>query len=205
MTEPKSRTHGEPGPNWRALLSYYSGPSATEGLMNLQDLYLYVTHVGIPNAVIDNRRLLLHFYLNKPRAPVAIKLRYDRWPGTCEPQQEVYIPPTSAPQASPPNTVPVHSIFRDYPTPSGASFAQWLHNPMNVPPGTVLLVQMQHRGSVLDGYLNEDEVAVRQIAGPALIDRTVRVLKLYWWLWMANRWLVEYQDGGWAGMEREVL
>jgi hypothetical protein len=63
---------------------------------------------------------------------------------------------------------------------------------------------MFHQRSVLDGFINEDEAAVRQVRGGALMERTVRVLRLLWWLWWANRRLSEYQQSYWVGMENEM-
>ncbi|KAF2025773.1 hypothetical protein EK21DRAFT_75672 [Setomelanomma holmii] len=183
-------------PNWRALLTYFEGPAATQGLANLQDFYLWVIRVGIPNAVIDNRWFLQHFYLHNPNASTNLQLRYDRWPGTRQPQPDFYVAPATEPQASPPNQIPPHNIFRDYPTPDGARFALWLGQPLNLPPPGVNSWQMQHRPLVLDGYLDEDELAVRQIIKPALRERTIRVLRIYWWLWQANCWLMAYQAQG---------
>lgn len=70
---------------------------------------------------------------------------------------------------------------------------------MYVPTGATP-VQLVHRQSVLDGYLEEDEGAVRSLDGKALEKRTVGVLRIYWWLWGMLRELQVVQERGWVGM-----
>jgi hypothetical protein len=57
---------------------------------------------------------------------------------------------------------------------------------------------------MLDGYLAEDEAVVRQVQIGALVDRTVRVLMLFWGLWMMNRKLMSYQERSWEGIDKEM-
>jgi hypothetical protein len=47
---------------------------------------------------------------------------------------------------------------------------------------------------MLDGYLDEDELAVRKVDRRALVERTVRVLKMFLDIWVMNRKLLEVQD-----------
>jgi hypothetical protein len=188
-----------PEPDWRAMITgHFPTANAIRPMSNLQDLYLWVTRVGIPNAVIDNRRFLLNYYVRNPNASMNLRLRYDALPSI-----NTYVPIAREPRASPSDTIQNHSIFRDYPTPSGARFAQWLATPIHVPVPRNLPSQMYHQRSFLDGFLAEDEAAVRQVAGGALVDRTVGVLKLFWEMWMRNRGLQEFQDRGWVGTEED--
>jgi len=70
---------------------------------------------------------------------------------------------------------------------------------MYVPMGATP-VQLVHRQSVLDGYLEEDGGAVRSLDGKVLEERTVGVLRIYWWLWGMLRELQVVQERGWVGM-----
>jgi hypothetical protein len=107
-----------PVPNWGTMMvNHFPTATAIQPVSNLQDLYLWVTRVGIPNAIIDNRRFMLHFYLRNPNASMNLSLRYNAVASI-----ETYVPLGKVPRASPPNTIPNHSVFRDYPTPSGARF-----------------------------------------------------------------------------------
>jgi hypothetical protein len=187
-------------PDWRAMIiGHFPTANAIRPVSNLQDLYFWVTRVGIPNAVIDNRRFLLHYFLRNPHVSTNLSLRYDAMPSA-----DTYVPLYHEPQASPQNTVQNHSVFRDYPTPDGARFTQWMTTPIHVPVAYDLPSQMQHRRSFLDGFFAEGEAAVRQLAPVALIDRTVGVLRLFWELWMRNRELKRLQDGDWEGIEDET-
>ncbi|KAF2830399.1 hypothetical protein CC86DRAFT_463708 [Ophiobolus disseminans] len=183
-------------PDWSSLLSYFASPHANHGLTNLQDLYLWLTRVGISNAVIDNRRFLLHFYMRNTHASPNVDLRYDTYS-----TPEEYIPLTNEARPSAPYLVPNHHVFEFFQTPDGRRFAQWLRNNVYVPAPGQMPVQLRHRVSVLDGYLDENETAVRQVDGRALVKRTVRVLKMYWWLWGTLRVLQAWQERGWVGME----
>jgi hypothetical protein len=189
-----------PEPNWRAMvMGHFPTATAIQPVSNLQDLYLWVTRAGIPNAVIDNRRFLLNYFMRNPNATMNLPLRYDAFPSA-----GTYAPLHREPQASPQCTVQNHSVFRDYPTPDGARFVQWLAAPIHVPVPCNLPSQMHHQRSFLDGFLAEDETSLRQVAPVALVDRTVGVLKLFWELWMRNRELKRFQDEDWEGMEDET-
>jgi hypothetical protein len=54
---------------------------------------------------------------------------------------------------------------------------------------------MMHHSSVLDGYLDEDEYALRKVERRALMERTVKVLKIFWAIWARNREMLALQDG----------
>jgi len=194
ITTPEPNVYLEP--DWRALLAHFESPNASYGLANLQDLYLWLTRVGIPNAIIDNRRFLLHFYLRNRNAPPNTTLCYDAYAAI-----DTYTPLTNEPRASPANRVPSHSIFASFPTPDGRRFSQWLRNDIFVPAPGHSPAQLRHGVSVLDGYLDEDETALRQVERAALVERTVKVLRIYWWLWGTLRALQLRQDAGWVGME----
>lgn len=75
VTIPHPNLHDEP--DWSSFLAHFYSRTAIHGLVNLQDLYLYLTHVAITNAVIDNRRFLLHFYARNSTASPNIDLRYN--------------------------------------------------------------------------------------------------------------------------------
>jgi hypothetical protein len=77
---------------------------------------------------------------------------------------------------------------------------QWLRMPIYVPQGSTPW-QLVHTVSALDGYLGEDETQVRQVDGRALVERTVKVLQVYWWLWGTLRTMQPLQQAGWAGAE----
>jgi hypothetical protein len=195
-----------PEPDWGAMLAYYRSNHAISGLANLQDLYFWVTRVGIPNAVVDNRRFLLHFYARNGDALINLRLRYDASLGISQSSSfDHYVPLSTEMQADSLHTIPNHSIFQSYETPDGLHFAQWLSAPVHTPDPNLLPSQMYHQRSVLDGFINEDEAEVRQVSGGALMERPVRVCRLFWWLWWANRMLLEYQQRGWVGMDREMV
>lgn len=111
----------ESEPDWHALLLYYA-PPALQRLENLQDLYLWVTRVGLPNAVIVNRRLLLTFYFDNDDAPMQFRLRYDAYPF---PVNASYLPPSGEPQHNLGYNVANRNIFR-YPLPHGQACVRWL-------------------------------------------------------------------------------
>jgi hypothetical protein len=101
------------------------------------------------------------------------------------------------PASGPHGYVPGHSIFRDHPTPTGTRFAQWLANRLHLPHPRNLPGQMRHQVSVLGGYSNEDEVAVRKVQRRALVERTTKGLGLFWEIWRRNRVMLVGQDGEW--------
>jgi hypothetical protein len=187
-------------PNWAQLLHYFRTDYALQGVGNLQDLYMFLTRIALPNAIITNRRLLLDFYVTNRNAPPNIRLRYDAWTGTD------YIPLDQEPPISP--SIRLYNprpILRSALTPNGTNLVQWLNTPPNTPPPHIHVpVQLRHRGTQLDLYLEEDEMAVRRIHPSALLERTARVLHLFWGLVGCNSGLERYRLNGWVGMEREV-
>jgi hypothetical protein len=188
-----------PEPNWITLLEYFSTSHALNGIENLQDLYIFLTCIAIPNAIIANRRLLLAFYTSSrnQNAPQNIRLRYDSWARTD------YIPPSQEqPTTFQPNAP--RPILRSSMTPNGTNFIQWLQIPPTTSPYTHVPSQMIHRPSQLDLWLGEDEGVVRRVHPKALLLRTARVLGLFWWLCGCNGVLEGYEGVGWVGMEREL-
>lgn len=179
------------------MLDHFSSSSALQPGMNLQDLYIWVTIVGVPNAIMDNRRFLLPLYLHKPSAPKRVTLRYEN-----QGPRDMYV--SLAAEAQIQVFVPNHSLFRDYPTPNGARFMQCLDSPIHVPDGCKVPGQKGHRESVLDGYLDEDEFVARKVEKRALVERTVRGLRLYWEIRRSNRKWLKLQDDGRKGLERAL-
>jgi hypothetical protein len=105
------------------MLAYYCSKRAISGLVNLQDFYLWLTRVGIPNAVVDNRRFLLHFYSMNSDASMNLRLRYDASLSVGQSSFDLYVPLSAETQADLPHTIPNYSIFQNYPTPDGLHFA----------------------------------------------------------------------------------
>ena len=70
-----------PEPNWSVLVSYYI--SHPHSLANLQDFYTLLTRAMLPNAIIDNRRLLLYLHIDLVdfvQIPLSLSLRWDQCP-----------------------------------------------------------------------------------------------------------------------------
>ncbi|KAF2689819.1 hypothetical protein K458DRAFT_412680 [Lentithecium fluviatile CBS 122367] len=190
-----------PEPNWPQLLNYFSTDHALAGIGNLQDLYVFVTRIAIPNAIITNRRLLLQLYVTYPSLPPTIRLRYDAWASAIP-----YVPLTQEPPM-PSNLQPIspRPILRSNLTPNGTDFLQWLNGPPTLPLGhTKVPRQMIHRRTQVDAWLAEDERVIRRVHPRALLERTARVLGLFWWVAGCNRQLENHREMGWLGMGREV-
>ncbi|KAF2874348.1 hypothetical protein BDV95DRAFT_473345, partial [Massariosphaeria phaeospora] len=189
-----------PEPDWRALVQYFKSSRAAAGLGNLQDLYVFVTRLALPSAIITNRRRLLDMYLahRTVNMPIHCKLRYDSWPG----------PPFSPiPQIHPPIPalgVPPRPIFVSRQTPDSAKFVQWLHTvPNTPPPHHPAPYQLRHRPSEVDRYLDEPEMEIRQMHPDRLLIRTAWVLRLFWWIGCNNVKLEGYKQSGWNGIQAE--
>jgi hypothetical protein len=92
------------------------------------------------------------------------------------------------------------------PTPSGRNFLQWLSLPLNTPADKrPCPIQLVHRPCQLDAYLNEDEGVIRRIRLEALLQRTGKVLSLFWWISAQNAWLRAYERAGWVGIEQQCF
>ncbi|KAF2642881.1 hypothetical protein P280DRAFT_468185 [Massarina eburnea CBS 473.64] len=187
-------------PDWQHFLRYFS--DRVYGISNLQDLYIFLTRVALPNAVIINRRTLLRFYLGHRDVSPRLSLHYDayHWHGA------PYIPLN---QERPNPFAPLiqnRSIFRSAPTPNGTNMVQWLQTPISTPPPEYdpVPIQMIHRPSQLDWYLQESETEVRMVHPEHLMRRTARVFNAWWWIMQRNAVLEEYRLNGWAGIEREL-
>ena len=191
----------DPEPKWTELLNYFSTDRALQGMANLQDLYVFITRIAIPNTIITNRRLVLAFFTSNENqdAPQNIRLRYDSWGG------KDYLPlereqplPASFPLISP------RPILRSGMTPNGNDFLRWLHLPPDALPQVRVPQQMIHRRTQLDLWLDENEAAVRRTHPRALLARTAKVLSMFWWLSGCNEALMGYERAAWVGMQREV-
>ncbi|KAJ4359685.1 uncharacterized protein N0V89_000241 [Didymosphaeria variabile] len=188
-----------PEPDWVQLMDHFRQDRCLDGPGNCQDLYVFVTRIVIPNVIIENRRLLHELYMAKRTLSANVRFRYDYW----HTHDATYAPPSAEPLNAF-QTRPNRPVLRSVPTPSGQNFKQWLAQPLNTPvhkqpcPG-----QLMHRPCALDGYLNEDEGSVRRIKPEALLQRTGKVLNLFWWISAQNACLKRYMAAGWVGIEQE--
>ncbi|KAL1594533.1 hypothetical protein SLS60_010293 [Paraconiothyrium brasiliense] len=187
-----------PEPDWVLLMDHFRQDRCLDGPGNCQDLYVFVTRIVLPNVIIDNRRLLHELYMAKRTLSANVRFRYDYWH-----THSTYTPPSAEPLDAT-QSRPNRPVLRSVPTPSGQNFQQWLSQPLNTPvhkrpcPG-----QLVHRPCALDGYLNEDEGVVRRVKPEALLQRTGKVLSLFWWVSAQNAWLKRYMAAGWVGIEQE--
>ncbi|KAF1956985.1 hypothetical protein CC80DRAFT_491848 [Byssothecium circinans] len=188
-------------PDWEQFLRYFAGRH--HGIANLQDLYVFLTRVALPNAVIINRRLLLQYFLANRNATPRIAVRYDAYNWRNMP----YIPLRQERPTTFLPRVQNRPIFRSALAPNGTNMVRWLQTPMNTPPPEYppFPHQMIHRPSQLDMYLQENETDVRGIHPQNLTRRTVEVFHAWWWVVGRNRWLEIYRGNAWRGMEREVF
>ncbi|KAF2791940.1 hypothetical protein K505DRAFT_376402 [Melanomma pulvis-pyrius CBS 109.77] len=185
-------------PGWELLLRYFLGSQAHHGHGNLQDLYIFITRVALPNIIITNRRLLLAMYLARGDLPPECRLRYD---SICAMGAPTLPTTTTAPSNLP--TTPTRPIFRSRPTPNGADFLAWLQMPPSMQNDAPAPPQMAHRESGLDAYLIDDETAVRGLQAPVLLARTAEALRVWWWIVGATRRLEGFERVGWRWVEGE--
>jgi hypothetical protein len=191
-------------PDWLELLEHFSSKRAMEGMANLQDLYIFITRLAIPNAIIQNRMLILAFYTDLRGAPQNIRLRYDAWAGDnyIAPEQEQPLPDDF-------QRIAPRPILSSGMTPNGTNFIQWLDHMLTVQldkpyPHSYTPPQQVHRITLLDPYLEENEASVRLMHPRALMHRTARVLNMFWWVCQCNAKLAYYRSQNWAGMRGEV-
>ncbi|KAL5374785.1 hypothetical protein DPSP01_011714 [Paraphaeosphaeria sporulosa] len=186
-------------PDWILLMNHFKEKRSLDGVGNLLDLYVFMTRLVLPNAIIQNRRLLHELYMEKRNLSPNIRFRYDYW--------HTHAPTYTPPSAQPLDLIqsrPSRPVLRSVPTPSGQNFLQWLSLPLNTPADKQPCPnQLLHRPCHLDAYLNEDEGFVRRIRPEALLQRTAKVLSLFWWIAVQNAWLKAYEGVGWAGIEGE--
>ncbi|KAF2449355.1 hypothetical protein P171DRAFT_469425 [Karstenula rhodostoma CBS 690.94] len=208
-------------PDWIVLMNHFKESRCLDGVGNCQDLYVFMTRLVMPNAIIDNRRLLHELYMEKRTLSPDVRFRYvSFWPSFTRPVLTLanavlpsydywhthatsYTPPSAEPLEAV-QSRPTRPVLRSVPTPSGQNFLQWLSMPMNTPADKQLCPnQLVHRPCHLDAYLNEDEGHVRRIRPEALLQRTAKVLSLFWWLKAQNAWLKAYEGAGWVGIESQ--
>ena len=77
-----------------------SAHAASHGHGNLQDLYIFITRVALPNMVIENRKCLLSMYLTRRNLPGAFPLRYDSYNSHVSPSPNAPHVPTRPPWAN---------------------------------------------------------------------------------------------------------
>jgi hypothetical protein len=194
-------------PNWPQLFEYFNSRRASDGHNNLRDLYIFMTRVAIPRAVVQNRNHLLSLYLTRPNLTPRLRVRWDTWDFAPQAKRPTGIVDYNANNPYV-NTRNLHlnqprSIFRAIQTPDGNSFVQWLHSRMPAPEGRSTPVQMMHQVSELDKYLNDDELHVRNMLPTQLFNRTVRVFNIWWFLMRCNSLLRGYEQNNWLGIEAE--
>ncbi|KAL5395084.1 hypothetical protein PMIN06_006481 [Paraphaeosphaeria minitans] len=186
-------------PDWIPLMNYFQGNRCLDGTGNLQDLYVFMTRLILPNAIIHNRRLLHELYMEKRTLSPNLRFRYDYW----HTQASTYTP-LAAEAFEPVPSRPTRSVLRSVPTPSGQNLLHWLSLALNTPPHKQPCPdQLVHRPCHLDAYLDEDEGLVRRMRPEALLQRTAKVLSLFWWVAAQNAWLEMYEGTGWAWIEKE--
>ncbi|KAF2110612.1 hypothetical protein BDV96DRAFT_583438 [Lophiotrema nucula] len=164
-----------------------------------------MVRVMLPNAIIRNRRAMLHLFLARPDLPQTIKLRFDAWDfsplgrtpiGEINPEQTSGFPLIKR----------TRPIFTSRLTPNGDLFAQWLNTNLAIPPGQQYPWQMPTRqGSELWSYIADDEGTMRGLSDDRLMRRLTRVMRMFWWISWNNAQLVRYYDHNWAGIDAEVF
>ncbi|KAF2735345.1 hypothetical protein EJ04DRAFT_413744, partial [Polyplosphaeria fusca] len=149
-------------PDWQHLLQYFKNGQGVDGHNNLRDLYIFVTRVAIPNAIIFNRGFILRLYLARPNLTNHLRVRWDAWAFAAQAQRPTgpldyatYIPHLVVGGNTHPN--PMRPIFRSKPNPDGDKFVQWLHSLLPIPNGQQCPGQLLHHPGELDKYLNDDE------------------------------------------------
>jgi hypothetical protein len=179
-----------PEPNWNTLLHYFLTPAAKHGFANLQDLFLFIVRVVVPNAIIQNRRMMIEYFSTFPHASSTIQVRSDMWDNTQQAQMGIQNIQVTAPLPSatdPRPNLPLNystqildrSIFRNRMTPNGAQFLEWLVT--SVGPG-----QATHRPGEIDQYLGIAESTIRGWTMEDLMRHTIRALSIFWWVNQCN-------------------
>lgn len=194
-------------PDWGYYLTYHLTPNAIEGPANLQDLYLLITRFVLPRLIIENRRFQHVMYLRFPHLQVDHPLRYDSFGLTAEgqvPLNAILVTPR-APEVGDyrPNiplnyvaTVNVRPILRTTPTPDGSRFVEWLNsNPPPLSTAPFVPDQVHHRPSELDNHLAFPEATLRALPMGQLIQMTIRVLSIFWFLSQRNAQLGSHLAG----------
>ncbi|PSN73469.1 hypothetical protein BS50DRAFT_582999 [Corynespora cassiicola Philippines] len=143
-------------------------PPTHHGPANLQDLYVFLTRIAIPNAVIDNRRLFLELYSVQPELTSAITLRYDMCPLADRIHRIQYVVPDVM---FGPAIFRVRPIFRNIPTPDGTCVLEWLR--VTFSKNTTAMYQLTYRDGGIDGLLNEPERNVRAMEHGEFEERVV--------------------------------
>ncbi|CAE6996413.1 hypothetical protein P3342_000376 [Pyrenophora teres f. teres] len=188
-----------PEPDWTTLVSYYL-PLA-HGLANLQDLYILLTRAVLPNAVIENRRLLLYLHtdlVDTMYIPASLPLRWD----TC-PKIPLYISPAAEDRHDLDTIAPRPIFVAPMRTPDGNRFLTWLRERIHGPHASRYPMQMDYTWCELEGWFDEDEREVRRMSGGVLVRRAVQVLEVWWWVVGANAKLRMLREERWIGVERE--
>jgi hypothetical protein len=194
----------EPEPNWHFQISYFF--TSKHGFDNLQDLYVFLNRVVLPNIIRTNRQQLQQLYLARPQAPLQCVLRYDHWGltplGKLRLANIHVVPPPRRPGQPQPVALnatwnnQVRSIFRSYLTPDPAQFYNWLCSASQQIPA-----QIQHQHSELDDYLSIPESIIRSWTFGMLYQHTIRLLNIFWFISEANHRLERYALNNWIGVE----
>ena len=198
-------------PEWERLLLHFLTPQALRGFENLQDLFVFVVRIVLPNMIIKNRRYMRLFYEQYPESPVRNRLRYDGWSeterGQEDPTSTRYLVPEDTPLS---RTATINllqrPVMRSCPTPDGISFHHWLCTKPSPSRGHGNFAprQMEHRHSELDAYLTMSEEGIRGMRLRGLLQSTIRVLQIFWWLACNNARFEHYIRAEWAGIAREM-
>ncbi|KAH7135779.1 hypothetical protein B0J11DRAFT_597003 [Dendryphion nanum] len=190
-------------PDWTEILMYFTDPKTSHGLHNLQDFLIFLLRIVLPNAIVENRVLLLGMYTNRSSLPATCRLRYDHWVPTVG-IADINTKYNRVPQKFNPETqIKAHArpIFRSVLTPIPEAFIHWLRRPIHLLPA--LPPQMQHRPSFQDEFLLTSEVEIRCLSWRRLLQGSIYALRWFWWITRQTKKLKAYKQREWNGVERE--
>ncbi|KAF2744641.1 hypothetical protein M011DRAFT_479676 [Sporormia fimetaria CBS 119925] len=211
-----------PEPDWMLYLSHYfsrfymrNGKECLKephvNLANLQDLFILVARIVLPNQILENQKLLEEVYMTYPRLVGYNRARYDFFDSSPHGAEDPQTLPISVPTEPHPivqltfkwNVSP-RSIMRALPTPNGTDFHEWLcTRPLPRVEGQEI-VQLAHRQSEMDQYLTVPEEQVRSLSLEQLLRRTTRILQMYWWVAGNNARLKNHKANRWVTFGSEM-
>ncbi|KAF2744640.1 hypothetical protein M011DRAFT_470239 [Sporormia fimetaria CBS 119925] len=224
--------HKQPEPDWVVFLAHYMRTHRETGngyqsVADLQYLFLLISRVLLPNAIVENRQLLLEVFTVYPGLQGYNRLRYDAFDNSPRGKDDVdsihvVVAPSGGDHRNLPFDYPVQekvqqplaldkrfhipprSIFASTTTPNGTDFVAWLiDSPLPLVNGAEL-GQMAHQKSQLDIYMTLPEVELRALNLLQLVRRTTRLLQMWFWLTGNNVRLQQHKSNQWTTFGEEM-